>query len=72
MTQSLLVRIFPYFLYESTQTSNLFHCHDIVEEVVARTDHETLMKIYNLPQVGPTLEFLTMLALVSGRLLKVS
>lgn len=36
-----------------------------------RTSHETLMKIYNLPQIGPTLEFLTMLALVTGRLLKV-
>ena len=42
-----------------------------VEEILSRTSHETLMKIYNLPQIGPPLEFLTMLALVSGKLLKV-
>ncbi|EKM60576.1 uncharacterized protein PHACADRAFT_246589 [Phanerochaete carnosa HHB-10118-sp] len=42
----------------------------LVEEILTRTDHETLMKIYNLPQIGSTLEFLTMLALVSGKLLK--
>lgn len=43
----------------------------IVEDIVFRTEHETLQKIYNLPQFSSTLEFLTMLALSSGRLLKV-
>ena len=42
-----------------------------VEEILARTEHETLQKLYNLPQFSSTLEFLTMLALSSGRLLKV-
>ncbi|GJE91997.1 nucleostemin-like domain-containing protein [Phanerochaete sordida] len=42
----------------------------LVEEILSRTSHETLMKIYNLPQIGSPLEFLTMLALVSGKLLK--
>jgi hypothetical protein len=43
----------------------------IVEEILFRTEHETLQKIYNLPHFGSTLEFLTMFALSSGRLLKV-
>lgn len=43
----------------------------VVEEIVFRTEHETLRKIYNLPAFTSTLEFLTMLALSSGRLLKV-
>lgn len=42
----------------------------VVEEILARTEHETLQKLYNLPQFSSTLEFLTMLALNSGRLLK--
>lgn len=42
----------------------------LVEEIVSRTDHEMLMKIYNLPQIGSILDFLTMLALTTGRLLK--
>ncbi|KZT30255.1 P-loop containing nucleoside triphosphate hydrolase protein [Neolentinus lepideus HHB14362 ss-1] len=42
----------------------------VVEEIVARTDSETLQKIYNLPQYTSTLEFLTMLAMTTGRLLK--
>ncbi|KAI0942279.1 hypothetical protein AcW1_002952 [Taiwanofungus camphoratus] len=42
----------------------------LVEEIVGRTDPETLKKIYNLPQISSTLEFLTMLALTAGRLLK--
>lgn len=42
-----------------------------VEEILARTEPETLQKLYNLPQFSSTLEFLTMLALNSGRLLKV-
>ena len=36
-----------------------------------RTPPATLQKIYNLPEFGSTLEFLTMLALSGGRLLKV-
>jgi len=43
---------------------------ELAEEIVNRTDPETLKKIYNLPQTSSTLEFLTMLALTSGRLLK--
>ncbi|KAH7912097.1 P-loop containing nucleoside triphosphate hydrolase protein [Hygrophoropsis aurantiaca] len=42
----------------------------VVEEILARTEHHTLQKIYNLPDFQSTLEFLTMLALSSGRLLK--
>ncbi|KAG1748118.1 P-loop containing nucleoside triphosphate hydrolase protein [Suillus lakei] len=42
----------------------------VVEEILARTEHETLQKLYTLPQFSSTLEFLTMLALTSGRLLK--
>ena len=44
----------------------------LVEEILARTDHATLQKIYDLPEFSNTLEFLTMLALSSGRLLKVA
>lgn len=44
----------------------------LVEEILARTEHEALRKLYNLLQFSSTLEFLTMLALNSGRLLKVS
>ena len=43
----------------------------LVEEILARTETERLMKIYNLPTFSSTLEFLTMLALSTGRLLKV-
>jgi nuclear GTP-binding protein len=43
-----------------------------VEEILARTQTERLMKIYDLPMFSSTLEFLTMLALSTGRLLKVS
>ncbi|KAG0701473.1 P-loop containing nucleoside triphosphate hydrolase protein [Suillus ampliporus] len=42
----------------------------VVEEILARTEHDTLQRLYNLPQYSSTLEFLTMLALNSGRLLK--
>jgi nuclear GTP-binding protein len=42
-----------------------------VEEILARTQTERLMKIYDLPTFSSTLEFLTMLALSIGRLLKV-
>ena len=41
-----------------------------VEEILARTQADKLMKIYNLPTFNTTLEFLTMLALSTGRLLK--
>jgi nuclear GTP-binding protein len=44
----------------------------LVEEILARTQTERLMKIYDLPMFSSTLEFLTMLALSTGRLLKVS
>ena len=39
---------------------------------MVRTPLATLQKIYNLPEFGSTLEFLTMMALSGGRLLKVS
>ncbi|KIJ94798.1 hypothetical protein K443DRAFT_683483 [Laccaria amethystina LaAM-08-1] len=42
----------------------------VVEEILARTPPATLQKIYNIPEFGSTLEFITMLALSSGRLLK--
>ncbi|KAH7922290.1 P-loop containing nucleoside triphosphate hydrolase protein [Leucogyrophana mollusca] len=42
----------------------------VVEEILSRTEQQTMQKIYNLPQFQSTLEFLTMLALSSGRLLK--
>jgi len=38
---------------------------------MVRTPPATLQKIYNLPEFASTLEFLTMLALSGGRLLKV-
>jgi len=41
------------------------------EEILVRTAHSALQKIYHLPEFGSTLEFLTMLAMSSGRLLKV-
>jgi len=43
----------------------------LVEEILARTQTERL-KIYDLPTFSSTLEFLTMLALSTGRLLKAS
>ncbi|KIY44465.1 P-loop containing nucleoside triphosphate hydrolase protein, partial [Fistulina hepatica ATCC 64428] len=42
----------------------------VVEEILVRTEQALLRKIYNLPQFGSTLEFLTMLALSAGKLLK--
>lgn len=44
----------------------------LVEEILLRTERATLQKIYGLPEFSNTLEFLTMLALSSGRLLKVN
>jgi nuclear GTP-binding protein len=41
-----------------------------VEEILARTQADKLMKIYNLPVFATALEFLTMLALNTGRLLR--
>jgi nuclear GTP-binding protein len=43
-----------------------------VEKILAWTQTERLMKIYNLLRFSLTLKFLTMLALSTGRLLKVS
>jgi hypothetical protein len=42
-----------------------------VEGILARTQTERVMKIYDLPSFSSTLDFLTMLALSTGRLLKV-
>ncbi|TDL23440.1 hypothetical protein BD410DRAFT_787277 [Rickenella mellea] len=42
----------------------------VVEQILLRTEHETLRNIYKLPHVGSILEFLTMLALSTGRLHK--
>ncbi|KAI0315678.1 P-loop containing nucleoside triphosphate hydrolase protein [Amylostereum chailletii] len=42
----------------------------VVEQILARTEKEKIMKIYNLPDFTSALEFLTMLALNTGRLLK--
>ncbi|KAH9958417.1 P-loop containing nucleoside triphosphate hydrolase protein [Russula dissimulans] len=42
----------------------------VVEDILTRTQTEKLMKIYDLPSFSSTLEFLTMLALNTGRLLK--
>ncbi|KAG6336431.1 hypothetical protein ID866_2674, partial [Astraeus odoratus] len=42
----------------------------VVEEILSRTESGTLQRIYNLPEFSSTLEFLTMFALSSGRLLK--
>jgi len=40
----------------------------VVETIVARSDAATLQKLYNLPVFSTPLEFLTMLALTTGRL----
>ncbi|KAF9466816.1 hypothetical protein BDZ94DRAFT_1250845 [Collybia nuda] len=42
----------------------------VVEEILGRTAPSTIQKIYNLPDYSSTLEFLTMLAMNTGRLLK--
>ncbi|PFH53640.1 hypothetical protein AMATHDRAFT_1276 [Amanita thiersii Skay4041] len=44
----------------------------VVEEILQRTPTETIRQLYSLPEFTSTLEFLTMLALNSGRLLKVN
>ena len=44
----------------------------LVEEILARAQTERLMTIYDLPTFSSTLEFLTMPALNTGRLLKAS
>jgi nuclear GTP-binding protein len=44
----------------------------LVEEILARTQTEILMKIFDLPTFSSTLEFLTMFALSTGCLLKAS
>ncbi|KAJ7497230.1 P-loop containing nucleoside triphosphate hydrolase protein [Mycena latifolia] len=42
----------------------------VVEEILTRTPPATIQKLYNLPEFKSTIEFLTMSALSSGRLLK--
>ncbi|KAM6499506.1 P-loop containing nucleoside triphosphate hydrolase protein [Amanita muscaria] len=42
----------------------------VVEEILSRTPRETVQKLYKLPEFSSTLEFLTMLALTTGKLLK--
>ncbi|KAL7277978.1 hypothetical protein ACG7TL_007931 [Trametes sanguinea] len=42
----------------------------IVEEILSRTDRAVLKKLYNVEEFSSTLEFLTMVALTTGRLLK--
>ncbi|KAJ7703264.1 P-loop containing nucleoside triphosphate hydrolase protein [Mycena rosella] len=42
----------------------------VVEEILTRTPPATIQKLYNLPEFKSTIEFLTMAALSSGRLLK--
>ncbi|VDB83100.1 unnamed protein product [Peniophora sp. CBMAI 1063] len=42
----------------------------VVEQILSRTEKEKIMKIYNLPEFSSPLEFLTMLSLNSGKLLK--
>ncbi|OSD02264.1 P-loop containing nucleoside triphosphate hydrolase protein [Trametes coccinea BRFM310] len=42
----------------------------IVEEILSRTDRTVLKKLYNVEEFSSTLEFLTMVALTTGRLLK--
>ncbi|KAJ6586856.1 P-loop containing nucleoside triphosphate hydrolase protein [Mycena vulgaris] len=42
----------------------------VVEEILTRTPPATMQKLYNLPEFKSTIEFLTMAALSSGRLLK--
>ena len=44
----------------------------VVEEILLRSERATLQKIYGLPEFSNTLELLTVLALSSGRLLKVT
>lgn len=60
-----------FFLSSLTLAHSLLSTY-LVEEILVRTPRETLQKIYNLPEFASTLEFLTMLALSSGRLLKVT
>ncbi|KAI0820870.1 P-loop containing nucleoside triphosphate hydrolase protein [Trametes gibbosa] len=42
----------------------------IVEEILGRTDPAVIKKLYNVEEFSSPLEFLTMLALITGRLLK--
>ena len=48
----------------------LAHRH-AVEEILARTDRAVIKKLYNVEDFTSPLEFLTMVALTTGRLLKV-
>ena len=42
----------------------------VVEEIITRTERSTIKKLYGVEDFTSTLEFLTMLALLTGRLLK--
>ena len=55
-------------LYISHIGFNIF----IVDQILARTPPEKIQKLYDLPEFSSALEFVTMLALKSGRLLKVT
>jgi nuclear GTP-binding protein len=63
-------------IFDDDVKSNVVRVEDVddpiavVEEVLAPMDAQTLRDIYNLPRFTSTLEFLTMLTLSSGRLLK--
>ncbi|KAG6878597.1 hypothetical protein C0993_003052 [Termitomyces sp. T159_Od127] len=54
----------------TTFCSPYFVDTESVEEILGRTPVSTIQKLYNLPEWTSTLEFLTMLAMTSGRLLK--
>ena len=58
----------------NTRASNfysLLRCDSTVEQILLKTDHAKLSEVYKLPQFSSTLEFLGMLAMTNGRLLKV-
>lgn len=48
------------------------HWNGTVGEILARTERGTIKKLYTVEDYTSTLEFLTMVALTTGRLLKVS
>lgn len=68
MIRSLLVSLFQSVVTVDSQSHIIPF---LVEEILLRTEPATLQKTYGLPDFSNTLEFLTMLALSSGRLLKV-
>lgn len=50
---------------------SLLRSGSAVEQIFLKTDHTKLSEIYKLPHFSSTLEFLGMLAMTNGRLLKV-